>query len=183
MSVVQLFQMLLTLSTAPALPTVRAVSDSAWAVITADSAVFAFPADSVAVVHWNRHLPGQAAGSADRYWRVEWSLAQRPESQIDQIMVERRYRPGEAEKSGSMAELLAQTIGEEGSSCAKCQAPLVIVSAQPRVTHRVWNGQVTLVVTGRDLIQRYFAGRPSQVDLTWTREGGVSRRTIPVSYR
>src|SRR5262249_27223636 len=138
------------------------------AIVSPDSAVFVFPAESATHLTWNRPGPGKGAGSADRTWAVSWEPVALGTDSATQIAVDRRYRPGEPPREGTLAQLLAETLGEEGSPCWRCEPPAITVTRRPEINARAQDNRVIVIVHGRELVRHLFWSRPARVILQWS---------------
>jgi hypothetical protein len=142
--------------------------DGAAAVIGRDSAFFVFPAEPTTRLQWNLPRRGKGAGSADRTWLVAWAADAIATDSATQIAVDRRYRPGESPRAGTLAQLLAETVGEEGSRCWRCEPPAVVVTRRPEISARAQDNRVVIIVHGRELVRHLFWSQPARVTLRWT---------------
>ena len=152
------------------------------ALITRDSAMFVFPAESLSVLTWNPRVPGINPVGVDWTWIVQWQPAPLGADSVSMIAVNRPHRSGEPIRHGSLQELLAETSGEEGVPCWRCREPAVRFTPLAGVVAYARGNQAVVVVRGRALVHHLFWSHPDTVYLekTGTLSDGVLR---PVRYR
>src|SRR5262245_49728378 len=95
------------------------------ALIARDSAVFVFPAETLATLTWNPRTPGTNPVGVDWTWAIDWESGAPGTDSAAVIAVNRRHRAGEPVRHGRLGELLAETTAEEGTPCWRCHEPAV----------------------------------------------------------
>lgn len=155
--------------------------DSAVAVIAADWAQFAFPAEAGTSWSWNQPHALMGPESPEYVWMVDWwPPSAKWGLDPDGIWWIARWQPTGA-AAGSLTELLERHRPDVMVMCMECGTPASTPHLDPAVTVLAVGRHVVFQVVGRQAVARIFPTRPDTVKLTqYVRHEVVREIWVPV---